>query len=137
MTDDLDTTATPSEDASVFAQGARYLLVGGSSAALEIAIFWILSNPMHLDVKISNVIAVVIATICNFAMNRAWTFNATSHVMRSAVLYLTLWSLNLVFTTTTIALAASHGFNPTLVKLGTMAMVTLWNFQLFRKVIFV
>lgn len=141
MTEGIDPTAplTASRVAaepSVFAQGVRYLLVGGSSAALELAIFWTLSNPLHLGVRISNVIAVFIATVCNFAMNRQWTFKSSSHWMRSAVLYLTLWTLNLVFTTSVIGYAADHGFNPTLAKIGTMAVVTLWNFWLFRKVVF-
>ena len=93
MADELNPTA-PSADSgvadepSVFAQGVRYLLVGGSSAALELAIFWVLSSPLDLDVRISNVIAVFIATVCNFAMNRQWTFKSSSHWMRSAVLYL-------------------------------------------------
>jgi putative flippase GtrA len=121
---------------SVFAQGVRYLLVGGSSALLELAIFWVLSSPLDLDVRISNVIAVLIATVCNFLMNRQWTFKSSSHWVRSAVLYLTLWSLNLVFTTSVIAYADGQGFSPTLAKIGTMALVTLWNFWLFRKVVF-
>ena len=90
----------------------RYLLIGGSSAALELAIFWVLSNPLDLDVRISNVIAVFIATVFNFAMNRQWTFKSSSHWVRSAVLYLTLWSLNLVFTTSVIALCGGPGLQP-------------------------
>ncbi len=136
MTDELDTTATPSEDASVFAHGVRYVLVGGASAALELGIFWVLSNPVHLGVVISNIVAVFIATLSNFAANRAWTFKSTTHVTRSALLYVTLWALNLTFTTVTIKIAAAQGIYPTFAKIGTMALVTLWNFQLFRKVIF-
>lgn len=143
MVDDLDSTAPPADTADaagrpgVFAQGLRYLLVGGSSAALELAIFWTLSSPLDVDVRVSNVIAVLVATVCNFLMNRQWTFKASSHWVRSAVLYLTLWSLNLVFTTSVIAYADAQGLNATVVKIGTMAIITLWNFWLFRKVVFV
>jgi len=142
VTEELDPTASSpdspvADEPSVFAQGARYVLVGGSSAALELGIFWVLSNPTHLGVRISNVIAVFIATVCNFAMNRQWTFKSSSHWMRSAVLYITLWSLNLVFTTSVIGYAADHAFSPVLAKVGTMAAVVMWNFWLFRKVVFV
>jgi len=115
VTDDPTTSpAVPDspEEPSVFAQGARYVLVGGGSAALELGIFWALHNPVHLDVRVSNIIAVLIATVCNFIANRNWTFKATSHVMRSAVLYLIIWSLNLVFTTSVIYFANTRGFSP-------------------------
>jgi len=140
VTDEPTTAAsTPdsSDEPSVFAQGARYVLVGGTSAALELGIFWVLHHPVHFDVRLSNIIAVVIATVFNFILNRTWTFNATSHVMRSAVLYLIIWSLNLLFTTSVIYFANKHGFSPDIAKFFTMALVTLWNFQLWRKVVFV
>ena len=142
VVDELEPTATPAGSAEtarsgVFAQGMRYLLVGGSSAALELAVFWTLSSPLDVDVRVSNVIAVFAATVYNFLVNRQWTFNASSHWARSAVLYLTLWSVNLVFTTTVIVYADGQGFNATLAKMGTMAVITLWNFWLFRKVVFV
>ena len=129
-------TSDAAEDPSVFAQGVRYVLVGGTSAALELGIFWSLTNLAHVNVSIGNIIAVFIATVFNFLMNRAWTFNPSSNMLRSAVLYVLIWSINLTFTTTVITIAAAHGFNPTLVKVGTMGTVTLWNFYLFRKVVF-
>jgi putative flippase GtrA len=141
LADDLDipapsTDSSVADEPSVLAQGVRYVLVGGSSAALELVIFWVASNPFQLDVKVANVIAVLIATVANFAMNRQWTFKSSSHWLRSAILYVTLWTLNLVFTTSVIAFADANGFNATLAKIGTMAVVTLWNFWLFRKVVF-
>lgn len=141
MAEELDTAPQSPEsgvadEPAILGQGARYLLVGGSSAAIELAIFWVLANPAGLDVRVSNVIAVVLATVFNFATNRRWTFNSSSHWMRSAVLYLILWSLNLAFTTSVIGFADGQGFNATLAKLGTMAAVVTWNFWLFRKVVF-
>lgn len=127
----------PAHGRGLFAQSVRYLLVGGGSAALEFAIFWTLSSPLHVSARVSNVIAVPIATVVNFAMNRQWTFKSSSHWLRSAVLYLIIWSLNLVFTTSVIGYAADHGFDPSLAKIATMAAVTLWNFWLWRKVVFV
>ncbi len=142
VTQDLEPQAPATQDdapapSSVLAQGVRYLLVGGSSAALELGIFWVLANPAHLDVRAANVIAVVIATAFNFAMNRMWAFKSTSNVMRSAVLYLIIWVLNLIFTTTVIVIAKNNYIDPTVAKFFTMAAVTLWNFQLWRKVVFV
>ena len=118
------------------AQASKYLGVGAGTALLELALFWLLSSPLHLDVAIANVIAVVVATVTNFLLNRSVTFASTSNPARSAVLYALLFAFNTAFSTITISYFASLGAPAIVVKVITMACIVCWNFVLYRKVVF-
>ena len=84
----------------------------------------------------ANVTAVVVSTVFNFLVNRNVTFKSTSNPLRSLVLYLILFALNTTFSTVAISLLAAHGVYPLVAKVCTMACIVLWNFVLYKKVIF-
>ena len=90
---------TPAAENSTARQGLWYLFVGGSSALLELAIFQGLYSLAGLAVAPANIVAVVIATVYNFLMNRSVTFRSTSNPLRSLVLYLLLFAANLALST--------------------------------------
>lgn len=117
-------------------QAIKYVLVGGSSAVIELLLFQLLSAVCGVPITYSNVIAVVVATAFNFLMSRNVTFKSTSNPARSLVLYLILFAFNTTFSTTFIAFLASCGVYPLLAKACSMACIVLWNFVLYRKVIF-
>lgn len=114
----------------------KYLIVGGSSAALELLLFTFLRKVTGLSITISNVTAAVTATAFNFLVNRGWSFKSASNFTRSVILYLILFFLNTVFSTNAIAFMVSLGVFDVLAKLITMGMITMWNFVLYRHVIF-
>lgn len=117
-------------------QAIKYLVVGGSSAAIELVLFQLFSAGFGVAVAYANIAAVVISTVFNFLVNRNVTFKSTANPARSLVLYLLLFAFNTTFSTTVIAFAASYGVYPLAAKLFTMACIVLWNFVLYRKVIF-
>ena len=127
--------ASPSLKA-LAAQVSKYLGVGAGTALLELALFWVLSSLVQWDVALSNVVAVVVATVTNFLLNRNVTFASTSNPVRSAALYLLLFAFNTAFSTVVISWLASLGAPAIVVKVGTMACIVCWNFVLYRKVIF-
>ncbi len=130
-----DNQGTPSQ--SVAKHGIKYLLVGGSSALIELVVFQALLTLSPIGVGPSNVIALVCSTTYNFLMNRNFTFKSASNPARSLVLYLLLFAFNTTLTTTVLSILVDHwGWNSILSKLLTMACVTLWNFVLYRKVVF-
>jgi len=114
----------------------RYLLVGFSSAGLELLLFMLMQSWMKVDVIIANPVAVTVATAFNFLLNRSFTFKSASNPARSLLLYLLLFAFNQCFTTFTIVLLVDHGLAALPAKLFTMGCVVLWNFALYRKVIF-
>ncbi|AGA69130.1 putative membrane protein [Desulfitobacterium dichloroeliminans LMG P-21439] len=92
---------------------------------------------MGFDVVSANVIAIGIATGVNFLMNRNWSFSSSARVSRSLCLYLSLILFNMVFTTWMITLLVGWGVMDFWAKFYMMGAATVWNFLLYRKVIFV
>ena len=117
-------------------QAIKYLMVGGSSAAIELVLFQLLSAVFAIPLAAANVTAVVVSTVFNFLVNRNVTFKSTSNPLRSLVLYLILFALNTTFSTVVISLLAAHGVYPLVAKVCTMACIVLWNFVLYKKIIF-
>ena len=117
-------------------QAIKYLMVGGSSAAIELVLFQLLSAVFAIPLAAANVTAVVVSTVFNFLVNRNVTFKSTSNPLRSLVLYLLLFALNTTFSTAVISLLAAQGIYPLVAKVCTMACIVLWNFVLYKKVIF-
>jgi putative flippase GtrA len=120
----------------VVQKGLRYLLVGGISAAIEMALFGGIYYFFGNNAPVSNIIAVVIATCFNFLVNRTYSFKASTSLVRSIILYIILFCLNLAFTTFAIAILIHYGMLPLLAKVLAMGCVVLWNFVLYNKVIF-
>jgi putative flippase GtrA len=117
-------------------QFLKYLFVGVSSAATELLLFTFFTRIVHLNLTTSNIIATIIATGFNFTINRGWSFKNSSSLPRSLVLYLTLFGFNLVFSTNAITMMVRFGVIDVFAKFITMVLITLWNFVLYRKVIF-
>ncbi len=117
-------------------QAASYLLVGGSSALIELTLFQALYALTPISIAAANIIAVIASTVFNFTVNRSVTFKSAGNPMRSLVLYLILFAFNMTFSTLAIAWMVSLGVHSVIAKLATMACIVLWNFVLYRKVIF-
>lgn len=117
-------------------QGLSYLLVGGLSAAIDLGGFQLLYTLLHWPLAVSSVTSIVVSTAFNFLMNRNATFKSTSNPARSLLLYLVLLCANTVFTTVCISLLVQLGIHSALAKVFTMTCTTMWNFVLYRKIIF-
>lgn len=116
-------------------QSIRYLFVGGSSALLELCLFWIITH-MISNIPIANISALIIATSYNFLLNRSFAFKSEGHVAKSAIRYLALFCFNSAFSTITIMFMSSVGFPPVAAKLFTMCCIVVWNYFLYRNFVF-
>ena len=117
-------------------QAAAYLAIGGATALLELGIFQGLITLLGADVVIANIIALIISTATNFCLNGFVNFKMTSNPIIAAIKYLLLFGANTAFSTLTIKFFSDLGAIPLVVKIITMAMMTTWNFILYKKVIF-
>ncbi|GAA0727789.1 GtrA family protein [Clostridium malenominatum] len=117
-------------------QFIKYLFIGGATAIFELILYTFLRKIVYLNLSLSNVIAVVMATLLNFTFNRGLAFKAASSFIRSFILYIILFALNTTFSTYAISLMVQWEIGDVIAKLITMGMITLWNFLLYRKVIF-
>lgn len=125
-----------SRDFSKIGTVVRYLLVGGGTALLEMVLFIYFVYAFGCDLSISNVSAVFVATVTNFFLNKNYSFHSTRKFWFSALLYVLLFFFNLSFSTLVIEWAAIRGFSPVLAKLFTMVCIVIWNYVLYRKVVF-
>ncbi len=118
-------------------QGLKYVGVGCSSAAIELAVFQLLLLFSPFEIIGSNVVALVCSMTFNFLMNRLFTFKSSCNLLRSLIPYLILFAFNTTITTAALTYLVDHeGWNSVISKLLTMVCVTAWNFVLYRKVIF-
>lgn len=122
---------------STITQILQYLGIGVGTALLELGLFELLFEILHIDIVVSNVIAVIVATTVNFLLNGTVTFRGSSNFLRSVILYILLFLFNLFFTSTAISLLVEAGVNSAIAKVATQICVTIWNFILYRKVVFV
>lgn len=118
-------------------QGIAYVLVGGGTALLELGLFQVLFELLKLPLAVSNVSATVVATAVNFLLNRNVTFKSTSNPVRSLVLYIVLFGANMAISTLMIGVLVGLGIPSAVAKLIMQACVVVWNFVLYRKIIFV
>lgn len=133
--------STPAENKggslkALVSQVVRYAFVGGASAAFELVVFQALYALAGIGIAPSNIIALVASTAVNFTLNRSLAFKSTANPARSLVLYLVLFVFNTTFSTLAITWLVGLGVHSAVAKLMTMFCIVMWNFVLYRKVIF-
>jgi len=92
---------------------------------------------LGLAIAGANISAMVVATGVNFLFNRNWSFRSKGKISQSFILYISLILFNMVFTTWLITVLAGWGMADYIAKVLVMGAATLWNFLLYKKVIFV
>jgi putative flippase GtrA len=117
-------------------QFIRYLAVGSASALIELGVFWLLRQVLAVDTLFANPVAITLSTCFNFVLSRTWTFRSVSSLPRTIALYISLFVFNQAFSTFTIIQLEGLGCYTLVAKIITMACIVLWNFVLYRKVIF-
>lgn len=118
-------------------QGLGYLVVGAGTALLELGLFQLLYEVMGQTLILSNVAATVVATATNFILNRSVTFKSSSSPVRSLALYLLLLFANMAISTYVIGLLVALGLPSAIAKVIMQGCVVVWNFFIYRKLIFV
>lgn len=103
---------------------------------LEFLVFQLLVL-LGAEIPVSNLVAVFIATAYNYVVNRKVTFSDASSPLRSVILYLCLFAFNTTFSTIVVTLLSGAGMVPGVAKALTMACIVVWNYFLYKKVVFV
>lgn len=113
----------------------RYVVVGALSIAIDYGFLLFLYRVMGMPLVVATPVAFLMALGVNFLLQQRWAFQA-SHARRQPVLFGLLVVANLVFTTLFITMLAGVHIGPEISKLAATALITAWNFILFKKVIF-
>jgi putative flippase GtrA len=124
------------KDRQLLRQGFLYVVVGTSSALIELVLFQVLYTIVGINYAAANITALVTSTAYNFLLNGRITFKGVTNKLWCLVKYLILFAFNTTFTTLAIGFLLGYGWPSLIAKLATMCCVVLWNFVLYRKVIF-
>lgn len=116
----------------------RYIFIGGSSYAIELAFLLAIVSLSHVGDTIAAAIAFWIGLAISFLLQKLLTFSdrnkTIKHLSRQTVLYAALVLFNYVFTIGFIYLFRNYE----IVITRTIALVitTTWNYIVYRYVIF-
>ena len=114
----------------------RYVISGGTAAAVEYGLFYLLTSVFSVQVKPAHAAIYTVTFWISFLLNKFFTFRSQGHFWRQLVKYGLLFAFNLAVTTWLLGALISIGIAPMLAKLIQMACVTLWNFVIYQTVIY-
>lgn len=118
----------------------RYLFVGVTSLGVDYVLLIFCYRVLGFDLPLATTLGFVVGLFVNFLLNKFWSFHdtdrSTKHSFRQAALYGVLVGFNLAFTNIFILATHQLGIAPEISKIITTALTTLWNFVLYKKIIF-
>lgn len=119
------------------AQFGKYLVTGGISAGTEFSLLILLTEYFKLWYITSNSIAYSSGFVISFLMNKYWSFNSRENFGRQLAMYGVLFFINLGLSTALMYLLTSVlGILYIISKIFVMGLIVLWNFLLYKKVIY-
>ena len=120
-----------------FIQFGKYLITGFLSFGLQYLIFVVLYRIAGLWYVFASLTAYIIVFLFNFLMNAYWSFKSKGNLKNKLRLYSILFAFNLVLTYILLrVLTEVLGITPMLSTLAVMGTVVLWNFVIYKKVIY-
>ena len=118
-------------------QFIRYIVTGLSAFVIEYLVFLLLFRLMDVSTLISNPIAVTTGFIYSFLLNKFWSFRSRSRMGIQFLMYLALFLINMLISSAVIyAGETMFSISPVLMKPITMCMIAMWNFVIYKKIIY-
>lgn len=117
----------------------KYLLAGGSAFTTEYILFFLLFSVLSAQVYVANSLSFCGGLIVSFTLNRGWAFKSDDFHHRGhhqLVMYVCLAICNLLLTNVIIGLLKKFHIDPLVGKIAAMLFIVVWNFFIFRLVIF-
>jgi len=122
--------------AEFIVQFVRYIITGALAAGAEYAVFTVLYWGFKA-LYAANTIGMSVGFMVSFVMNRSWSFKSKGNPVRQLVLTLILFIINLGISNAFIhVLSDIIGIYPQISKIIVMGFIVMWNFVLYRKVIY-
>ncbi|MBP9761316.1 MAG: GtrA family protein [Candidatus Magasanikbacteria bacterium] len=119
-------------------QFSRYFVVGFSGFLLDIASLFLITHYTPLSATVAIIFTQLAVMWYNFFLNKHWSFGSKGLAHRQFIRYLTLAGGNYLFSIG-IMYVFNHelGFSAVLVRIATIAVMTAWNFILYKKWVYV
>lgn len=116
----------------------RFLISGGSAAAVEYAAFIALQFALGSDwLLVSQSISFACGFVVSFLLNRHWVFQSDGHAGSELVKYGVVAAINLAAGNLLILLMVGRaGIHPLIAKFLIMGMIAMWNYLVFSRLVF-
>jgi len=114
----------------------RFLLAGGSAAAVEYASFLLL-NYLSVPIIYANTFSFLCGLFVSFTLNKLWVFKSQGKTHKQFSIYFLLALINLCISNLSLwALVYHLGVWAPIAKILTMASIATWNYVFFSRLIF-
>ena len=118
-------------------QFIKYVITGGLSAGVELSLIYALKEFAHLAVVTANTAAYSGGFCISFLLNKYWSFNSKEHFVRQLLMYGVLFAINLSMSDGLMYLLTSTtSIHYMILKLFVMGIIILWNFVIYKKIIY-
>jgi putative flippase GtrA len=118
----------------------RYLVVGSAAFVVEYGSFYLMYSDLKKPLYFANSISFGLGLLTSFLLNRLWTFESKTEYKKKAAhqlsYYVILSLINLGLTNLLVGLLNADNVNPRWGKLIAMIITSLWNYILFKLIIF-
>lgn len=116
------------------------MVSGCISALVETSTFVLLLRVVGFGLVISNITSFVIALVTSFMLNKLWAFKSQSHtktLKTQALIYLLIAGANVFASSCLIVIFVEWlSFSAYLGKILAMMCIAVWNFFLFKTIVF-
>lgn len=114
----------------------RYIVVGLATVVIDVGSLYILAE-LGVPVYLAASIAFAVALFANFSLSRVWTFEVRRRTAYQTTLYGLLILGNYLFSLLLIAVFQHYNASYIAGKVTAVAITTIWNFLIYKYVIFV
>lgn len=119
----------------------KYLVVGVGSLIADYSIFLVLYYVLNTGTAVAAPVGLIVGLVVNFVANKIWSFSnqeiKKKDLVRQAVYYGVLVGCNSLFTYVLIEVfKRNYGIEPRFSKLIASACTILWNYIIYKKIIF-
>jgi len=115
----------------------RYIVVGGSSALIDLIAFTVAVKMFDIHYLYANVISFIVAFIWNYGTSVLWVFESKHSRKKEFFMVLGIAALGLLWTEILLYLFVEYvSFDEFWAKVLTQIIVLFWNFWMRKKVVF-
>ena len=115
----------------------RFVMVGGLSVVVDAGMLVLLHGVLHIWLPVATALAFAGAFVVNFGLNRIWAFGSNGAVGRQLGRYLTLVAANLALTVILVPTLTWLGLPYLAAKLLTTGVLSVANYLISRRWIFI
>ena len=122
-----------------FIKATKFIVSGGTAALVSLVLFYVFWNVLHVWYLLASVLSFMLSVVVGFYLQKYFTFKdvSKSNTRKQAVVFLLVSILNLLINIILMAFFVEVLFiDEMLSKVTTLAILSIWNFFVYKKFVF-